>query len=223
MKLSPQQFEDQLKANRLVISLIGMSNIGKSYWSRQFASIGFCRQSCDDSIEEKLGTVLTAHGYSGIEDVSRWMGQPYDEQYEENQHTYLSLEQEVLRQLCKKIDTGNQGNTIIDTTGSVVHTEDECCQGLKDRSLMLYIRAGKKKEDEMFERYLSNPRPVVFGDEYRPQDGEEPKEALQRCYRNLLRKRTELYEQWADISIDREAIDYTMTIDQFLTLLRQSL
>ncbi len=39
MKLSKRQFDQLLLENQLVISFVGMSNIGKTYWSKKL--IGF--------------------------------------------------------------------------------------------------------------------------------------------------------------------------------------
>lgn len=59
------------------ITLVGMSNIGKSFWSKELErEIGYFRFSSDEWIEERLTSELQGIGYSGIKAVSEWMGQP---------------------------------------------------------------------------------------------------------------------------------------------------
>ena len=54
MKLSKSQFETLLEENRLVLSFIGMSNIGKTYWSKKLQGVGFKHIDCDDLIEKNV-------------------------------------------------------------------------------------------------------------------------------------------------------------------------
>ena len=64
------------------LSIIGMSGSGKSYWSKKLQEEkGFKRFCCDDIIEQKLSHELKKFGYSGLHDVGKWMGQPFDPQY----------------------------------------------------------------------------------------------------------------------------------------------
>lgn len=223
MKLSKQQLEQLLQENRLVLSLIGMSNIGKSHWSKKLSNIGFEHIDCDNSIEEKLAPVLKELGYSGIEDVSRWMGQPYDERFPDNQQKYLSLEKEVMQDIFSRIEKGTDQNITIDTTGSVVHTDRDYCDKLKKHSLVIYIKATKDMEDEMFKRYIKEPKPVVFGNIFAPRANETTMQTLERCYKELLSYRNALYAEYADIIIPREEIGRDMDVNQFITLIKKSL
>ncbi|MBD3202988.1 hypothetical protein GF327_01730, partial [Candidatus Woesearchaeota archaeon] len=69
----------------MIISMIGMSNSGKTYWSKKLEKkYNFQRYTCDDIIRKKLKKILKKQGFSGIKDVSEWMGQPYEKRYEKN-------------------------------------------------------------------------------------------------------------------------------------------
>ncbi|MDP2585939.1 MAG: shikimate kinase [Candidatus Levybacteria bacterium] len=223
MKLSKLQFEQLLQNNELMLSFVGMSNIGKTYWSKKLHSIGLRHFSCDDLIEAKLGPILNELGYAGIEDVSRWMGQPYDQKFETNQQKYLSLEQEVMEDIFAQVKNGKKQNTVIDTTGSVIHTNRNICDRLKQYSMVVYIEAPESMQEKMFKQYIKEPKPVVFGDIYNPQDNETETQTLSRCYRELLIFRSTLYSKCADVIIPREAIEKNMNVQQFISLIKQSL
>jgi len=223
MKLSKLQFEQLLKNNELMLSFVGMSNIGKTYWSKKLHTIGFRHFSCDDLIEAKLEPILNKLGYAGIEDVSRWMGQPYDKKFAANQEKYLSLEREIMEDIFAQVKNGKNQNTVIDTTGSVIHTNRNICDRLKQYSMVVYIEAPESMREKMFKQYIKEPKPVVFGDIYNPQDNETKMQTLSRCYRKLLDFRSALYTEYADVIIPREVIGENMNVHQFIALIRHSL
>ena len=223
MKLSKQKFNDLLQKNKLAISFIGMSNMGKTYWSKQFATIHFTHKNCDDMIETKLAPELIAHGYSGIADVSRWMGQPYEKRSFANQQKYLVFEKEVMKQMLTELKNDAKQNTVIDTTGSVIHTGARICATLKKRTLMIYIKATDDMKEVMFKKYIAEPKPVIFGNVFNQKKGESNTEALKRCYKKLLTVRSALYKKYADVVIPREAISEKTSLKQFITLVEKML
>lgn len=223
MKLSQKQFDQLLQKNKLVLSLIGMSNIGKTHWSNKLAKINFEHINCDDLIEARLAPELKADGYSGIKDMSLWMGQPYDQRFYARQQKYLKLEKEVMRQIFAQIKNEKRQNVVIDTTGSFVHTGEYICSGLKKCALAIYIKADDATKEKMFKRYVKNPKPVVFGDVFVAKKGEANQQTLKRCYLKLLNLRSALYAQCADIIIPREFINQDMDTKQFISLIRKSL
>src|SRR5258706_6711991 len=106
------------------ISLIGMSGSGKTYWSEKLAQKGFTIFCCDALIEKKLGVELTSLGYNGIEDVAKWMGQPFSAQYKQTSKRYLQFEQEVMEEFLQFLEkTKDDENIVIDTTGSVIYLD----------------------------------------------------------------------------------------------------
>lgn len=223
MKLSKLQFEQLLEKNRLVLGFIGMSNIGKTFWSKKLQAVGFRHINCDDLIEKKLLPVLSKLGYSGIGDVSRWMGQPYDKRFFANQNQYLSLEKQVMEETFAEVKNNNHGNIVIDTTGSVIHIGKNVTEKLKQYSMVIYIEASENMKEQMFKKYLEEPKPVVFGDVYNREEGETHLRALGRCYRKLLNLRSALYAECAHVTIPREAIDEGMTTKEFISLVKQSI
>lgn len=224
MKVSREQFDTLLLGNQLVMSLIGMSNIGKSHWSKKLASeSGFHYLSCDDVIEMKLAPALQELGYSGIADISRWMGQPYDERFVKNQRQYLSYEQEAMEDFFDQLRQGLSKNCVIDTTGSVVHTGEHVRDKLRVHSLVVFIEATESMKDEMFRRYIAEPKPVVFGDFFTQRQDETQSQALERSYRTLLDARSSLYNECADVILPYPSIEKDMSTDRFISLVRSLL
>ncbi|OGG26283.1 hypothetical protein A2960_04900 [Candidatus Gottesmanbacteria bacterium RIFCSPLOWO2_01_FULL_39_12b] len=184
------------------ISLIGMSHVGKTYWAKKLEEKGFIRFSCDDFIEEKLKAELAQSGYSGIEGVSKWMGQPYDFQYSGASKKYLELEILSLRNILSDIDNLNGQNVVIDTTGSVIHTGQEVMQNLARKTRILELDTPESVKQEMYKSYLINPKPVIWGDVYKKFDDESTEQALARCYPLLLDYRTRKYKKYAHVSLN---------------------
>ena len=223
MKLSKLQFNKLLQENRLVLSLIGMSNVGKTRCSQKLNGVGFQHFNCDDLIETRLALPLKKLGYTGTEGLSKWMGQPYEKRYPANQKKYLSLEKEVLRNIFLKIKDGKLENKIIDTTGSIVHVKGNMCAKLKKYSLVVYIKATAKIQEEMFARYIKEPKPVVFGKLFRKKERETPMQTLKKCYKKLLNLRSKLYEKYADVVIDCQKIKTDIDAKQLIALIKRSL
>ena len=187
------------------ISLIGMSNIGKSHWSRQLAERqGYERIDCDTLLEHKLAGELVKLGYKGIHDVAKWMGQPYEAQYPETSRKYLACEREVMLDVIDRIRHPSTKPCVIDTTGSVIYTGDDVTSALKSLTQTVYFEASESHVAKLFERYMSNPKPVIWGDQYVAMAGESKEESLRRCYPKLLAYRTERYRALAHISVPYE-------------------
>ncbi|MBI2588790.1 AAA family ATPase [Candidatus Saccharibacteria bacterium] len=223
MRTTGKQFQQLLKENKLVVCFIGMSNTGKTYWSRRLAALGFKHLNCDDLIEQQLGRELKKLGYSGIEDVSRWMGQPYDKRFAANQQKYLEAEKKGLHKILAAIKNADLDNTVIDTTGSFAHLDDQTCSRLRQSALMVYIEATSDMKQQMFKLYMRKPKPVVFGDVFRPNEGETDMQTLARCYPKLLEQRSRRYRRYADVIIPRQKISQNMAVDNFLALIEQLL
>ena len=54
------------------ITLIGMSGIGKSHWSKKMEALGYRRYSCDELIAERLGERLEKKG-KATHSLAKWM------------------------------------------------------------------------------------------------------------------------------------------------------
>ncbi|MBI4231746.1 hypothetical protein HY605_00820 [Candidatus Peregrinibacteria bacterium] len=182
-------------------------------------NLGFKHICCDDIIEEALSPVLKKEGYKGIKDMAKWLGQPYDKRFKEHEKNYLKIEDKTLQSL---FNNRKKANIVIDTTGSVIHTSKKALSNLKKNSLIVYIEASPKMQEEMFESYIKNPKPVVWGNNFKKNAGETNQEALKKSYKKLLKNRSRQYESLSDIIIPYDQID-KISENQFLELIKSKL
>lgn len=210
----------------MIISLIGMSGIGKSYWSSKLRQEkGFISYCCDDLVEEKLKPELKILGLKGIHDVSRWMGEPYEKEYELRAHKYLFFERQVMFEIfdeLQNIKPDNHPNVVIDTTGSIIYTGEDILAELREISLILYLDITDQIKKQMYELYIKEPKPVFWGDSFTIKNGENPRAALARCYPDLLNYRINIYRKYADVILDYHEVrkDY-FTTDYLIQMLKQ--
>ena len=179
------------------LSLIGMSGAGKSHWAQKLAAAGFRVVSIDDRIEGKLAPELAAGGYRGIGGVAAWMGWPDQPAYREREKKYLECEVESMGEALNEIQASGEQGTILDTTGSVVYTGEEICRRMQSLTKVVYLEASPVEEELLIARYLSDPKPVLWGDQFVQRPGESTQEAIARCYPQLIAQRKQLYERYA--------------------------
>jgi shikimate kinase len=180
------------------LSFIGMSGSGKSYWTQKLAAAGFRAIGIDDRIERKLAAELSAGGYSGIDGVAAWMGWPDQPSYRERERKYLAYEIESMGEALDELESSGGEPILLDTTGSVVYAGDQTCRRLKTLTTVVYLAASPEEEDILISRYLSNPKPVLWGNEFSPRPGESAMDTVARCYPRLIAHRKKLYERYAD-------------------------
>jgi len=198
-----------------------MSGSGKSYWSKKLQAKGFKRFCCDDLIEKKLENELKKLGYSGIQDVAKWMGQPFDTQYLRSSKEYLTFEKEVLHEILIKIASLSTKDVVIDTTGSVIYAEKALLEKLAKTTKIIYINTPASVQEEMYQLYLKDPKPVVWGTMFEKMDQESNLEALARCYPLLLAYRTKKYKNLANITLDYHTLhDPQFSVDKLLLSIR---
>jgi shikimate kinase len=189
------------------LSFIGMSGAGKSHWAQKLTRAGFRAISIDDRIEEKLAPELAMGGYRGIGGVAAWMGWPDHPTYREREQKYLECEIESMREALDEIELRSESEGIVlDTTGSVIYTGDELCRRLQNLTVVVYLAASPEEENLLIARYLSDPKPVLWGDQFLPRAGESTKDAIARCYPQLIAHRKKLYEHYAHRIVPMERL-----------------
>ena len=183
----------------MIITLIGMSGAGKTHWARQLEREGFLRVTVDDIIEAKLDKELLDQGYSGIGDVAKWMGLPYEPEYQRTSQLYMDFERdailEVLMLAYSRSESG--GDIVIDTPGSLIYVPDDILRELSQRTTLVYFHTPESAHKVLAERYLTDPKPVIWGNSFKQKRKETHQEALMRCYPLLLRDRTAKYQKIA--------------------------
>lgn len=182
-----------------------MSGTGKSHWSQKLVHFGFRHLCCDDLIEEKLGHILKRQGYRGIHDVARWMGQPYEPRYPKTSHEYVKVEIDVMTELLSKLEQASvKDNIILDTTGSVIYVPSVVISKLKRYTTLVYLETPSSVREQMLQRYIKDPKPVIWGEAFSQRAGESHKDAIIRCYPKLLRYRSQKYEAMSDLVVQHK-------------------
>jgi shikimate kinase len=185
----------------LRLALVGMSGAGKTYWTRHLSKSGYPAVSCDDLIETRLKGALQSGGFSGINGVAAWMGWPDQPTYAERESQYLSEETATLGTVLSELEKDRDRELVLDTTGSVVYTGNHLLYRLRRLMTVVYLAASAEEQQLLVERYLSDPKPVLWRGAFHPRSGEDPKETVARCYPALFAARQQSYQALAHCSL----------------------
>lgn len=188
------------------LSLIGMSGTGKSHWAQILAGAGFRAIGIDDRIEKKLAPELAAGGHRSIGGVAAWMGWPDDRAYRTREKKYLECEVKSMEEAMDEIEAPTEGGIILDTTGSVVYTGEEICRRMQSLTTVVYFEAPPAEEKTLIARYLSDPKPVLWRDQFDRRPGESAQDAIARCYPQLIAQRKKLYQRYAHRVVSMERL-----------------
>jgi hypothetical protein len=182
------------------ITLIGMSGLGKSHWSTMLEKKGFKRFCCDNLIADRL--LDACELADRVDCLGRWMGFPYAPGYKEKEQAYLAAESTILSELGDYLQhAGSSEKIIIDTTGSAPYAGQAVMNRLGRLSRIVHLAVSPDFFDQLTQRYLLSPRPVLWGNLYRKENYETKEQALSRCYPELLKYRESLYRKYAHHTI----------------------
>lgn len=191
-----------------IITLIGMSGVGKSHWSEKLAKAGYKVFHIDDLISLEIQNIIDKetgdnnvdYGESKVGSLAKWMGFPGDKRYKKNCKIYLKLEEKItLRSLNEALKY--EGKSVIDTTGSVIYLSKTLQKNLKKNTKIIYLDVLQSKLDEMLKTFCEVPKPIIWGEIYKPLKNEREEITLERCYKKLLNYRVAKYKKLAHITI----------------------
>jgi hypothetical protein len=208
----------------LRLALVGMSGAGKTYWTRKLAESGWPTVSCDDRIEARLASKLVQGGHSGLNGVAAWMGWPDSPTYAEREAEYLAAEIHTLDEILSELERDANRSLILDTTGSVICAGNNLLYRLRKQMTVVYLAASDRERALLVERYLNDPKPVLWRGAFQPRPGETPRETVARCYPLLTEARRRSYEALAHRTLpvaDLRAAD--MNPEKFLQSVRAAL
>jgi shikimate kinase len=207
----------------LRLALIGMSGTGKTFWSKRLAETGrpvFC---CDDRIEQRLRTRL-GDGFAGTSGVASWMGWPDSPSYAQREAEYLAQEIATLDEVLTDLVRNPARQLILDTTGSVIYTGNNLLLRLRRHMTIVYLAASSAEQQLLIERYLTDPKPVLWRGAFQPKKDETPRETVARCYPTLVAARRQSYEALAHCSVPvAELRDATLDAAAFLARVKTQL
>jgi shikimate kinase len=201
------------------LTVIGMSGLGKSYWSKQLAQhAGFERFGCDQRIDQAVVEEIKCMGTN--DSPASWLGQPYSPHFAEREAIYLNLESSVMQDAVSFLRApGAPQRRLVDTGGSVIYVATSILDELRAHSRIVCLDFSPESVESLYQQYLAKPRPVVWRDHYQRRDDESDLQALARCYKLLLKSRGEAYRALADVIIPfDEYRKEDFTVDRFLQL-----
>jgi hypothetical protein len=185
------------KSSPLRLALIGMSGTGKTFWSKRLAQSGHPAFCCDDHIEQRLRPRLDAGAHTGIHGLASWMGWPDSPTYAQREADYLTEEIATLGEVLTELGRDPQRELILDTTGSVIYAGNHLLLRLRRQMTIVYLAASAAEQRLLVERYLNDPKPVLWRGAFQPKAGETPRETVARCYPVLIEARRRSYEALA--------------------------
>ena len=185
----------------LRLALIGMSGAGKSHWAKNLSALGCPTVCCDDQIEARLEPLLKAGGYAGINGVAAWMGWPDSSTYAERESQYLTEGIAVLDEVLSGLEKDSKRDLVLDTTGSVIATGNHTLHRLRRQMTVIYLAASHEETQLLIQRYLQDPKPVLWQGAFQPRPGETPQQTVVRCYPVLIGARRQSYEALAHLTL----------------------
>jgi shikimate kinase len=190
------------KEKRYRLALVGMSGSGKSFWTKKLAAAGWRSVCCDDLIEQRLAPRLAAGGYSGINGVAAWMGWPDSMTYVQREAEYLAEEIGVMDEFLSNLEKETSAAPIVlDTTGSVIYVQNNILMRLRRQMTVVHLANTEDEQRLLVERYLNDPKPVLWRGTFHVKDQERPRETVARCYPLLIAARRKSYETLAHCAV----------------------
>lgn len=191
MKLSRAEFDARYAAGTLKVAFIGMSNIGKSYTAMRLAT------KYDFSLIEVDKIIWKNLGHDSMDAFAQWQGHPYTDGYAEREKHSIALETEATRKALKT----TKHNPMIDTTGSVIYTDDHVLKLLSQNYYVVYIEAMREHLERLKVQYFKQPKPLIWAGHYKKLEGKTETESILEAYPELLTSREKAYAQQADITL----------------------
>jgi shikimate kinase len=185
----------------LRLALIGMSGAGKTFWTKRLAQAGHRFICSDDCIEQRLRSRLQGGGYAGINGVASWMGWPDSPTYAQREAEYLAEEISTLDEVLTDLEGDRSRALVLDTTGSVIYTGNNLLMRLRRQMTVLHLATTAEEQQLLIERYLHDPKPVLWRGAFQAKAGETPRQTVARCYPMLIAARRQSYEALAHCSI----------------------
>jgi hypothetical protein len=197
------------KEKRSRLALVGMSGSGKSCWTKKLAAAGWRSVGCDDLIEQRLASRLAAGGHSGINGVAAWMGWPNSVSYAQREAEYLAEEIGVMDEFLNNLEKETSGlekdasgaPIVLDTTGSVIYAQNNILMRLRRQMTVVHLANTDDERRMLVERYLNDPKPVLWRGTFHVKDQETPRETVARCYPLLIAARRKSYETLAHCTV----------------------
>lgn len=227
------------------ITLMGMSGVGKTYFSQKLAEWGWGHYSCDVEIgkdllgldrEMKAEDISALHEFLGLPGDEAQGGLPMNE-YKRRQRLYKNAEIVSLMTLGQRIRGHSGAHFVNDSTGSLVEiTNPDVIEYVGRLTKVVYIRGSGDQENALIERAQAYPKPIYYPPalfdgwvaEYLALQGLEdsaqmnPVEFSRWVFPVLLKSRLPKYQAIADqygVTIESADLEKIDNEDAFLELI----
>jgi hypothetical protein len=152
------------------------------------------------------------------------MGWPDSPSYAQREAEYLAQEITTLDEVLTDLERNRSRELILDTTGSVIYTGNNLLLRLRRQMTVVYLAASPAEQQLLIERYLTDPKPVLWRGAFQPKKGETPRATVARCYPTLIAARRQSYEALAHCSVPvAELRDATLDAAAFLARVKTQL
>jgi len=167
-----------------------MSNIGKSLRARQLElNKNFDRVAVDEQILQFLN-------FKNFDEISRWLGFPFDENFFARQKKYLAAEK-----IFTEKKYFSKKNFVLDTTGSAIYLPKSTIDFLQKKFLVIHLALPEKFFAEILQNFFERPKPLIWGEIFEFSNLPK-KKLLAQNYEKLLHFREKKYREIADFSIE---------------------
>jgi hypothetical protein len=115
---------------------------------------------------------------------------------------------------------------VLDTTGSVIYAQNNLLMRLRRAMTVVHLASTDREQELLVQRYLNDPKPVLWRGSFHAKWPETPRETVARCYPMLIAARKKSYEALAHGSLQvaelRTGDDAAVgDVDNFLTKVRE--
>jgi ABC-type dipeptide/oligopeptide/nickel transport system ATPase component len=198
-----------MKDNRgEIITLVGMSNSGKSTEAKKLADTGFRRLSVDSGIKEEMG-------FDNMEEFANWLGRPCDVDYPVRARRLLVEEALFCNQNLHQslLNLRSKISSVIDTPGSFCYMPDHLIDRLIRNTTIIYLVPNLANLDGILTTFKSTPKPLIwkadsFGTDENilscTQEEYEDDSFLRAKLLELIEFRHQIYQNMAHITVSAE-------------------
>ena len=200
-------FSDVVNLDTPIITLIGMSGVGKTYLSNILSDGGRHVYSVDEMIGLELSAYLDApiDSKNDISALSYFLGTIDDFKrdpvtFRQRQELYKVAEIKTLKAIWDEVSKKTEP-CVIDTSGSFCELmEEEIIHQIGSDSAIVYLQANSAIKDVLLMRAYDHPKPLYFPPsfledtlkEYEKVDKDEP--LFDYVFRNLFQSRLAKYQ-----------------------------
>jgi hypothetical protein len=149
------------------------------------------------------------------------MGWPDSPTYGQRESDYLAEEFHTLDEVLTELEKYGEKSLVLDTTGSLIYIGNNLLMRLRRQMTIVYLAASPQEQQLLIERYLNDPKPVLWRGAFQPKPTESPRETVARCYPALIAARRQSYEALAHCTLQVASLrDDSLVAAEFLKMIQ---